>query len=231
MKTSQKGLALIKEFEGFRSAAYRCPAGVLTIGYGHTSAAGDPQVTPNLVITKAVAEQILARDLLKYERAVESAVKVPLNQGQFDALVSLCYNIGPGAFAKSTLVRRLNAGRYQDVPAQLMRWSRANGQEMAGLVRRRRAEAALWRSLAEPESPVTAGRGDVSEVEEAQSEKPPEKSGSFWSIIVSVLTGGGLSLTGIDNLWAFLAVAVPLTMLCVVAFLIWRGDITIPGNE
>lgn len=167
-KTSSAGLTLIKSFEGLALTAYYCPAGILTIGYGHTAAAGDPKVMPGMKVSKTEAESILKADLNSYEAAVNGAVKVPLTQSQFDALVSFVYNVGAGAFKKSTLLRRLNAGHYGDVPAQLMRWTKANGKELAGLVRRRRAEAALWRALDEtkeipaeetravPEAPVPA---------------------------------------------------------------------------
>lgn len=147
MRTSADGLRLIKDFEGERLQAYLCPAGVWTIGYGHTDAAGPPKVVPGMVITKREAEDILRKDLIKYEAAVERAVTVPLKPNQFDALVSFCYNIGPGAFSKSTLVKKLNRGEYDAVPAELMKWNKANGKELPGLTRRRRAEAALWRKV------------------------------------------------------------------------------------
>jgi lysozyme len=192
--------------------------------------AGPPPVNRGDSITTAQAEAMLIRDMKQYEDAVSSAVKVPLNQGQFDALASLCYNIGIGAFRRSTLVRRLNAGAYADVPAQLMRWTRGGGKELPGLVRRRRAEAALWRSLADTATPPTAGRGDVAQVEETETEKPPAKSGTFWSIITSILGAGGLSLSGVDNPWAFGAVALLAVMLGVIGFLIWTGRIVIPNG-
>lgn len=147
MRTSQAGQNLIKEFEGLRLNAYRCPAGVLTIGYGHTSAAGPPTVTSTMKISQAEAEQMLANDLLRYEVAVEKAVIVPLTQNQFDALVSFAYNCGIGALQKSTLLKRLNRGEYDAVPAELMKWNKAGGKELAGLTRRRRAEAKMWRGI------------------------------------------------------------------------------------
>lgn len=156
MRTSQDGINLIKQFEGERLRAYLCPAGVWTIGYGHTTAAGPPKVTEGMVITRAEANEILRRDLRKYEDAVDDAVTVALKQHQFDALVSLCYNIGPEAFRRSSLVKKLNRGDYDAVPAALMAWNKAKGRELPGLTRRRRAEAALWRKIddsvpAEPE--------------------------------------------------------------------------------
>lgn len=147
MKTSNKGVALIKEFEGRKLTAYLCPANVWTIGYGHTTAAGSPIVRQGMRITEEEADAILRRDLVRYENGVERLVKVPLNQSQFDALVSFCFNVGEGALGKSTLLRRLNRGEYDSVPSELMKWTRGGGKELPGLVRRRRAEAKLWRDL------------------------------------------------------------------------------------
>lgn len=147
MKTSKAGLDLIKQFEGCRLRAYKCPAGVLTIGFGHTSAAGEPKVTTGMTITQAQANKILANDLGQYEDAINRLVTVDLTQNQFDALVSFVYNVGPATFAKSTLLKKLNAGQYDAVPAELMKWTRGGGKELPGLVRRRRAETALWRGV------------------------------------------------------------------------------------
>jgi lysozyme len=147
MITSLAGLNLIKEFEGRRLQAYLCPAGVWTIGYGHTTAAGAPAVSKGMSITPEEANDILKRDLKKYETAVSQAVKVPLSQNEFDALVSFCFNVGPGAFAKSSLVKKLNRRERDAVPAELMKWTKGGGRELPGLVRRRRAEAKLWRGL------------------------------------------------------------------------------------
>lgn len=144
MKTGPKGLALIRDFEGCELKAYRDAVGVWTIGYGHTSAAGSPQVKAGMTITAAQAEEILKRDLAQYERAVLTAVKVPLSQEQFDALVSWTYNLGAKSLLVSTLLKKLNAGDYAAVPAEMKRWNRAGGKTLKGLVRRREAEAFLW---------------------------------------------------------------------------------------
>lgn len=150
MKTSAAGINLVKRFEGLELASYLCPAGKWTIGFGHTSAAGEPRVVAGMRITESEADEILRRDLVSYEREVRNLVKVPLAQNQFDALVSWHFNTG--ALAKSTLLKRLNAKEYDRVPAELMRWTRANGRELPGLVRRRRAETAMWRGLEEAPS-------------------------------------------------------------------------------
>jgi lysozyme len=143
MKLSSAGFELIKEFEGLRLKAYLCPANVWTIGYGHTLG-----VTEGMAINKFEADAFLVSDVRQFEAAVMRSLKnVPLEQHEFDALVCFAFNVGAKAFQSSTLVKVLNDGRKKDVPAQLMRWTKAGGKELKGLVRRRRAEAALWRGL------------------------------------------------------------------------------------
>jgi len=188
MKTSPDGLKLIKDFEGKRLQAYLCPAGVWTIGYGHTDAAGPPKVVPGMVITAREADEILSRDIRKYERAVNEAVTVYLSQNQFDALVSFCYNVGTGAFRKSTLVRKLNRGDYGSVPGELMKWNKAGGKELAGLTRRRRAEAALWRKIDES-APVEAD--EAAAVPDAPK---PKKSITQSREANAAVAGGAMSL-------------------------------------
>jgi lysozyme len=147
MKTSEAGLKLIRQFEGLRLRAYRCPAGIWTIGYGHTTAAGPPEVREGMRISREEAEAILKRDLAQFENVVSSMVKVPLTENQFDTLVSFAFNCGVTALRRSTLLKRVNSGTFEAVPAELMKWTKADGKELPGLVRRRRAEAALWRGL------------------------------------------------------------------------------------
>lgn len=141
MRISQHGLDLIKEFEGLRLSAYICPAGVPTIGYGTTAG-----VKVGQTITKERAEEMLRADVAAFERHVLRLVKVPLTQGQFDALVAFVYNVGAGAFEKSTMLRQLNAGLYADAARQFDRWNKAGGKVLAGLTRRRAAERALFES-------------------------------------------------------------------------------------
>ena len=139
MQISKAGLDLIKQFEGLYLNAYRCPAGVPTIGYGH--AAG---VAMGQTITQQQADDYLRRDVRQFERAVSRLVRVPLTQGQFDALVSFAFNLGEGALAQSTLLRLLNAGDYAGAAAQFDRWNKAGGCVLPGLVRRRAAERAMF---------------------------------------------------------------------------------------
>lgn len=146
MRMTKAGLDLIKEFEGFRGKSYRCPANVLTVGYGHTSMAGPPEVSEGMSISRAEGERILKTDLKKYEAYVREAVRVELTPAQFSACVSLCYNIGGGAFKKSSVVRFCNKRQWKNAADAFMLWNKAGGRVLPGLVRRRAAEAALFMS-------------------------------------------------------------------------------------
>ena len=141
MRISQEGVDLIKHFEGCYLDAYLCPAGVWTVGYGHTKG-----VKEGDAIEQEAAEAFLIEDLESFEQAVTRLVEVPLTQQQFDALVSWTFNLGAGNLAESTLLRKLNNYQYAEVPEQMMRWVRAGGQVLDGLVRRRAAEAALFQN-------------------------------------------------------------------------------------
>ena len=141
MRTGRDGVELIRHFEGCRLDAYLCPAGVWTIGYGHTA-----NVKEGDSIDQEAAEAFLIEDLESFERDVTRLVEVPLTQQQFDALVSWTFNLGAGNLAESTLLRELNNYQYEKVPEQIMRWVRAGGQVLEGLVKRRAAEAALFQS-------------------------------------------------------------------------------------
>lgn len=141
MQISKEGLALIKKFEGFESRAYLCPAGVWTIGYGHTK-----DVKEGDEWSQAHAEHMLEIELEEFCEYVNKMVKVPLEQYQFDALVAWVYNLGAGNFKESTLLKVLNQGDYDDVPHQIKRWNKAGGRVLQGLVRRREAEALLFQN-------------------------------------------------------------------------------------
>ena len=142
MRTGDDGLALIRHFEGCRLEAYLCPAGVWTIGYGHTKG-----VKEGDTIDQEAAEAYLIEDLEEFESHVLRLVEIPLTQHQFDALVSWTFNLGPGNLKESTLLNRINYGPLSDVPFQIQRWTRAGGKVLEGLVKRRAAEAALWQNL------------------------------------------------------------------------------------
>ena len=140
MKTSQAGIELIKEFEGFRCDAYLCPAGVWTIGYGHTKG-----VSPGDYVSRQRGEEMLKEDLAYFEDAVSDLIAVKLTQNEFDALVSFAFNCGAGALGESTLRKRLNAGepKCPVFQQELPKWVNGANGPLSGLVRRRQAEADL----------------------------------------------------------------------------------------
>lgn len=144
MRISDAGIKLVKEFEGCRLTAYKDIVGVLTIGYGHTSMAGPPEVKPGMKITQQMAEDILAFDLFKYQWAVVKALDRIPNQNQFAAMTSLCYNIGPAGFARSTVCKAFNAGKVSQSADAFRMWVKAGGKVVNGLVRRREAERVLF---------------------------------------------------------------------------------------
>lgn len=147
MKTSHNGRKLIQEFEGFRNKPYLCSAGVPTIGFGSTMyLEGTRVMLADPEITRAEAENLFVKTLTKYEDMVNKTTK-GLTQNQFDACVSLCYNIGQANFTTSTLVKMINAGTAPDLVApQFLRWNKVKGKPDKGLTRRREAEKALFLS-------------------------------------------------------------------------------------
>ncbi len=154
MQTSPAGRAAIARREGNVLKAYLDSVGVLTIGVGHTSAAGPPKVTKGLTITAAESDEILARDLAGVEASVSSLVKVPLNQNEFDALVSLVFNIGAGGFKGSSVLRNLNAGSRAGAADAMLAWNKGTvkGKKVAlpGLTNRRQEERMQFLRLAAP---------------------------------------------------------------------------------
>lgn len=151
MKISKQGLDLIKTFEGLRLQAYMpTPVDVPTIGYGHTKTA-----KLGMVITKAGADALLVHDLAWVEKAVNKEVKVALTQPQYDALCSFVYNLGATNFRSSTLLKRINAGRYSDAANELLRWDKQGKKVLRGLTRRREAERELF--ISEPSVTTLTG--------------------------------------------------------------------------
>ena len=149
MQTSDEGIALIKGFEGCRMTAYPDPGtggSPWTIGYGWTLPVDGKPVRPGMTIDQATADRLLKTGLVSYENDVLKIVKVKLTQGQFDALVSLAYNIGSRALSTSTLLKKLNAGDIKGAADEFLRWNKAGGKALNGLTRRREAERALFLS-------------------------------------------------------------------------------------
>jgi lysozyme len=141
IKVSELGLALIRRFEGCRVKAYQCPAKVWTIGYGHTKTA-----KPGMQISLAEANYLLQQDVAIFEQAVSKLVTVPINQNQFDALVSFAFNVGTGALANSTLLTTLNRRNYLGAADQFLRWSKVGNTTLKGLLDRRTEERKIFLS-------------------------------------------------------------------------------------
>jgi lysozyme len=139
VKTSDRGIELIKNAEGCRLQTYLCPAGIPTIAYGRTQG-----VKMGMKITQAEADEMLRQDLAEFEAAVTKYVRVPLTQHQFDALVCWTYNVGIGALSTSTLLKKLNAKDYAGAANEFERWNKGGGKVLPGLVKRRVAEKALF---------------------------------------------------------------------------------------
>lgn len=194
LTTSKAGRKAIADREGNKLVAYRCSANVLTIGVGHTSAAGPPAVTPGMRITMQESDEILSRDLEKFEAAVRKAVRVDLTQNQFDALVSLAFNIGESAFGKSTLVKRLNAGDYRAAAEQFLVWNKVKGKPIKGLTTRRHSERAQFlapdnRVSAPAAKPEPAPAPAPEPTRNDGKHEAPKSERSWWGSIINRLIG------------------------------------------
>lgn len=143
MQLSYNGINALKEHEGFRSNAYKETGGVWTIGYGTIKVEGRP-VEPGMVCTIEQATQWMYSDLAWAQTAVNKLVRAPLAQHQFDALVSFVYNIGEAAFARSTMLRKLNAQDFIGAAKEFDRWNKDNGKTIAGLTARRAVERSMF---------------------------------------------------------------------------------------
>ena len=150
MHISQEGITLIKHYEGCpkdkdgNAVSYRCAANKATIGYGSLKLIDGSPVQDSMSISMQEAEELLAHELKEYEGYINNMVNVPLKQNEFDALVSWVFNLGPTNLSNSTLLKKLNAKDWQDVPNQIKRWNKVNGVPNDGLIKRRNAEAALF---------------------------------------------------------------------------------------
>lgn len=191
MKTSRQGRDFIKRWEGVRLKAYRCSANVLTVGVGHTAAMGDPIPFEGMTISAEEADIILARDLAAIEQQVQSAIKVNVNQRQFDTLVSFVFNVGIAAFRKSTLLKKLNASQYSEVPSELLKWNRVKGKVVDGLTNRRKAEADFWRGAPTDQKPT----GDM-----PQAVDPPRKMRQSKEGNAALLTGGAAAVSAASDI-------------------------------
>lgn len=174
LKISDAGIGLIANFEGKRNSIYIDAVGFPTIGIGHLIKKNES--FPEIMTDQEVNE-LFREDIKKRERSVNTLVTVELNQNQFDALLSLVFNIGTGAFATSTLLKKLNNGRVQEAADQFLRWDQAGGKPLLGLTRRRKAEKEVF------ETPVAA----------AGSFKDVRKSDWFYNSVELVQSEGLMS--------------------------------------
>jgi lysozyme len=229
MKVSRKGLESIKRHEGSRNRMYKDPVGLPTIGVGHLLTrseltSGKIVISSQVVhwregLTDRQVTDLLAQDIHKFEEAVNKSILVTLNQNQFDALVSLAFNIGEGAFQKSTLLRKLNAKDFGGAADQFLRWIYSAGRKLPGLVTRRKEERALFLSApkeqpVEPPPPPVEANGPapeppVSEAPTSTPETPPmpkddSSKKSLWATIVggagAVISSVGGFLTSTEGL-------------------------------
>lgn len=191
MKMGEKGLKLVKSFEGLYLKAYKCPAGVWTIGYGHTGKVNGKAIGSGMKITEKTADQLLRNDMKEFEKVVRSAVKVKINQNQFDALVSFAFNCGAGALRSSTILKMVNQKKFITAARHFEDWSKAtvNGKKvvLAGLLRRRKAEAALF-STGIPSKVSTYSKNKlIADLETIKKKKAKGKTGVVLSSFISSL--------------------------------------------
>lgn len=201
-RVNAETLALIQQWEGLRLEAYQDVGGVWTIGYGHTKTA-----KPGMKISKGQATALLRQDLADAEAAVSSLTTVELSDNQYGALVSLVYNIGAGAFQRSTLLRKLNAGDYAAVPGELARWNKVNGKPVEGLSNRRAAEAGLW--VRGPNKPLS------------QSRTIAGAAASSVGLVGGAAQDAGYSLQSLTDYSEYIKIACALLLLAGIGLTVW----------
>lgn len=185
MKTSTSGRLFIEAFEGKFLHTYDDGTGVLTIGYGHTTAAGPPKVVLGMTITAAECDQILAADLSSVEREVERFIHVPMTQPQFDALVSFHFNTG--ALGRSSIDDKINAGDKDGAMATLLQYDHAGGRQMAGLTRRRKAERLMFLGQVSDALAMAGAHAAAPDGPMPQAPTPPKpESSGFWAMLTAL---------------------------------------------
>jgi lysozyme len=190
MHVTKEGMALIKKFEGYRGKAYRCAAGVWTIGYGHTSMAGPPAVAGGLEVSREEANRILAEDVAKFAAEVARVLVVRLADHQFSAIVSFAFNVGIANFRSSSVLKAINSGDLMSVPRRLQLWNKAGGKMLPGLVRRRAAEAGMFIGKG-------AGTGSVRPEVAKPAGKPMRKSTTAIAAVLSMIAGMFSTVLGV----------------------------------
>lgn len=215
MKTSQRGLDLIKQFEGFRSEAYRDVVGVLTIGYGFTS-----NVREGDTMTKAQANARLARELSGYELAVKVATDGQCNQNQFDALVSFCWNVGIEGMQRSSVIKAHRRGDYQAAARAFSLWNKAGGKVWPGLTRRRAAEAALYLEPEEQDAPQDMPQAVEPESSLARSPIVTVTTGTATIGVAAEAARGVKDIR--DSLGEWLPVVIIVALIGAAGYVVWQ---------
>lgn len=195
---NEAGIALIKNFEGLRLKAYQDVVGVWTIGYGHTSMAGEPAVTRGLAFTRQRAEMVLRSDVANFAAQVQRLVPDHLNDNQFAALVSFAYNVGLGNFRQSSVLKAVLAGDDDVVPRRLALWNRAGGRVLSGLIRRRASEGEFY---------VKAPQG-MSHFMAAIAQPTPSELSELQTVRGSMDVPEGKSFTASTTVWSALTTGV-----------------------
>lgn len=198
MKINHATVDLVKEFEGFRAKAYKCPAGVWTIGYG-TTAAADVGITPaaGIVISQTEAEKYLHTALAKFSDQIAPAIKAPINENQFGAFLSLAYNIGPSAFKKSSALRYFNAGDKVKAANAILLWNKADKKVSNGLVRRRAAERALFLTPVGATAQIDTHEGRITPDVPRES---AAQSSTVQASAVQIVSGAGAGIAAVGAL-------------------------------
>ena len=199
MKVNQATIDLVKRWEGLRLEAYRDPVGIWTIGYGHSTKAGyGPVPGPGMTMTQAEAEQLLGEGLDRFARQVAPLLTREPTANQFGAMVSLAYNIGVGAFSRSTCLKRFNAGDIEGAAEALTWFNKAGGKVLRGLVNRREEERTLFLSEPAQPAPVTP-----------DAEKPLTKSTTNWA-------AGGVGVTTVGGALGFIGQLDPMAQMVLI---------------
>lgn len=231
MNTSSAGIELIKKYEGLVTTAYPDPASggdPYTIGYGHTSLAGPPKVVKGMKISDGEATQILASDLRKFEDELSGMLKRTPTQHQFDAMVSLLYNIGAKNFRTSTVLRKFNSGDMQGAANGFMLFTKAAGKEMKGLIYRRTAEKELFLSDTLTENHIEPVSAKPDQEDIIVERTPVVKSKRVWTSVMGWLAGAGgatfASFSGFD--WRTMAVlAIAVAVFVMFFWFVYRDEI------
>lgn len=212
MQMTEEGLALIRHFEGFRGAAYRCPGGVWTIGYGHTAMAGPPGVAQGMLMTEPSAEALLKADAGRFAEQVKASLTRDLSDQQFAALVSFAYNVGITAFRGSSVLKAVNAGDFDSVPRRLQMWVKGGGRVLPGLVKRRAAEADLFMTA----SAGSIGTG-IAETGQPEVTAGPSAARSTTLIAAAIAAIAALLSGGLGAFAAGGVIIVALAAICLTA--------------